>query len=92
MYQTTDVNTYSLDEPYSLDTSKTTSWSLKPKDRRRLILWAISVVLLVVAGSFLQDAIAQQSLIGIIVSGSWVAAVVVNSAIVDYLLRQKWVQ
>lgn len=77
----------------STNSSTRVPWpSLAPKGRRRLVLWTISVVLLVVASSILVDLAQHQSFIGIIFSASWIAAILVNSAIIDYLLRQHWVK
>lgn len=53
------------------------------------MLWSMSSALLFIATLFFQDAVQNNSLIGLLFSGSWIATILVNSIFIDYFLRQK---
>lgn len=63
--------------------------SITKSAQHRLFLWGISLLLLFIAGLFLNDSIQNSSLIGLLFSGSWIVTILVNALFIDYLLRPK---
>lgn len=57
------------------------------RSQRRLVLWAVSGFLLLLASLFMQDAVQNNSPLGLLFGVSWIATILINFTFVDYLLR-----
>lgn len=56
---------------------------------KRLLLWTVSALLLLLTAQFLLDAIEKGALLWLLFCASWGATILANSLFIDYLLRQR---